>query len=510
VATTDIAQPKETGTDVVPLEGELWARVTRILHRRPAIGLAVGVVRHGSFSFHGQGLAEIDANRPISRDTIFRIGSITKTMTGVAVMQLWEEGSIDLDTPANDYLRGYRLIPDEDHWQPATVRHLLTHTAGIPDVLHVRDLLHPGWGPLGSRPPLLSAEPGESLPSLAEYYGGAIRLATEPGSAFAYSNHGYATLGQIVEEVSGARLEDYLRDRIFDPLGMTDTDLLRSDRIRSRLAKGYVLGSSGPEPIEDREWIGGGAGGVYSSSEDLARYLAALLGGGTNQHGSILKPPTLEMMFDNQFQTDRRLPGVGLAFFRADAGGHRIVDHDGILPGFNASLFLAPEEGVGVFGLTNGAKGAMFWLREEMGSLFHDLLGVKATPAPSDIPHHPEIWSDLCGRYQLPAVGDLRGRVVMGGGAQVMVRGGRLLIRLLIPIPSLYRGLPLDPCDASDPYVFGLDLSRFGMRPVRLIFDRESKSGRRVIHTDLGGWPITLHEQTNRGRQPRVELIQGS
>jgi CubicO group peptidase (beta-lactamase class C family) len=510
VVTTDLAQPNETATGVFPLEGDLKAWVSRILHRRPAIGLAVGVVRHGSFSFHAQGLAEIETNRPISQDTVFRIGSITKTMTGVAVMQLCEEGLIDLDAPANDYLRGYQLIPDEDDWQPATVRHLLTHTAGIPDVLHIRDLLHPSWGPLGSRPPLLSVEPGDPLPSLAEYYGGAIRLVNEPGRSFAYSNHGYATLGQIVEEVSGAGLADYFRDQVFDPLGMTDTDLLRSDRMRAKLAKGYVLGSSGPEPIEDREWIGGGGGGLYSSSRDLARYLAALLGGGTNEHGSILKPPTMKMMFDNQFQTDPRLPGVGLAFFRADAGGHRIVDHDGILPGFNSSLVLAPEEGVGVFGLTNGANGAMFWLQEEIGGLLHELLGVAATPARPDIPQHPEIWGDLCGRYRLPVVADLRGRVVMGGGAQVLVRGGRLLIRLLTPIPSLYGGLPLDPCDASDRYVFQLDLSRFGMRPVRLIFDRESKSGRRVIHTDLGGWPITLYELANRGRQSPMDLIEES
>jgi hypothetical protein len=218
----------------------------------------------------------------------------------------------------------------------------------------------------------------------------------------------------------------------------------------------------------------------------------------------------MKMMFDNQFQTDPRLPGVGLAFFRADAGGHRIVDHDGILPGFNSSLVLAPEEGVGVFGLTNGANGAMFWLQEEIGGLLHELLGVAATPARPDIPQHPEIWGDLCGRYRLPVVADLRGRVVMGGGAQVLVRGGRLLIRLLTPIPSLYGGLPLDPCDASDRYVFQLDLSRFGMRPVRLIFDRESKSGRRVIHTDLGGWPITLYELANRGRQSPMDLIEES
>jgi hypothetical protein len=137
----------------------------------------------------------------------------------------------------------------------------------------------------------------------------------------------------------------------------------------------------------------------------------------------------------------------------------------------------------------------MFWLQEEMGRLLHDLLGIEAEPEPSDIPQHPEIWGDLCGRYRLPEVGDLRGRVVMGGGAHVMVRGGRLTLRLLMPVPALYRGLPLHPDDPTDPYVFRLDLSRFGLKSVRLIFDRESSSGTRVINTDLGGWPISLYER---------------
>jgi CubicO group peptidase (beta-lactamase class C family) len=468
--------------------------VTQILHRRPAVGLAVGVIRDGSFSFYGQGLADIEAGTGIGEDTVFRIGSITKTLTGVAVMQLWEDGLVDLDAPVNGYLRSYRLVPGDDRWRQATVRHLLTHTAGIPDVLHVRDLLHPGWGRLGARPPLLSALPGEPLPPLGEYYRGGIRLVTEPGLAFAYSNHGFATLGQIVEDVSGQPLDRYFRERIFDPLGMTDSDLLRSERIEPRLARGYVLGSSGPEPVEDRVWIGGGGGGVYSSSRDLARYAIALLGGGANQYGAILEPPAVQMMFDNHFQTDPRLPGVGLAFFRADEGGHRIVDHDGILPGFNSSLILAPDDGVGVFGFTNGSNGAMVWLGEEMGGLLHRLLGVPAITERTHLAHHPELWSDLCGRYRLAPVGDLRGRVVMGGGAQVLVRGGRLVFRLLTPVPALYRGFPLVPDDDTDPYVFRLDLSGFGMRPVRLIFDRERPSGRRVIHTDLGGWPISLYE----------------
>jgi CubicO group peptidase (beta-lactamase class C family) len=106
---------------------EAKARVWEILNRWPAVGLAVGVLRNGSLEFFfGHGVADIPSNTPITEDTVFRIASITKTFTAIAVMQLWQQGSVDLDAPANDYLRAYRLIPVKASFRPATVRHLLT------------------------------------------------------------------------------------------------------------------------------------------------------------------------------------------------------------------------------------------------------------------------------------------------------------------------------------------------------------------------------------------------
>jgi CubicO group peptidase (beta-lactamase class C family) len=337
---------------------------------------------------------------------------------------------------------------------------------------------------------------GEPLPSLAEYYRGGIRLATEPGVAFAYSNHGFATLGQIIEEVSGMALDRYFREHIFRPLGMTNTDLLRSERVMAHLARGYVLGPNGAKVVLDREWLGRGGGGIYSSSRDLARYAQALLGGGANEHGSILQPATLATMFERHYSPDPRLVGVGLGFFCHDASGHRIVGHDGILPGFNLSLLVAPDDGVAVFGLTNGSSRAMVWLPMEIQELLHHLLDIPSPMVRADIPQHPELWSELCGQYRLPPVGDLRGRLTMGRGAQVFVRSGRLMIRLLTPVPALYQGFPLHPEDENDPYVFRIDLSRFGMPPVRLVFDCGAGPGNRLIHTDLGGQPISLYERT--------------
>jgi CubicO group peptidase (beta-lactamase class C family) len=489
---------RRQGQAMPPLDPvELKARVDQILNRHPAVGLALGVIRDGSLAFfYGHGLADIASNTPITEDTVFRIGSITKTFTAIAVMQLWEQGLVDLEAPANEYLRAYKLVPAAASFRPATVRHLLTHTAGVPEVVYVADLLHPGWGPFGARPAKRSVRVDETPPSLAAYYRGRLRTVVEPGSDFAYSNHGFATLGQIVEDVSGEPLDRYFREHIFEPLGMADTDLVRSERVKGRLATGYDLRPGGAKAVPDREWIGKGGGGIYASSRDVARYVAALLGGGANAHGSVLRPATLATMFAPNYRPDPRLAAMGLGFFRSDAGGHRVISHDGILPGFNSEFVAAPDDGFGLFAFTNGSSGAMAWLPIELGRLLRHLLDVPDEVVRTDIPQHPEIWDELCGRYRLPArVSDLRGRVAMGGGAQVFVRGGRLMLRLRTPVPALYRGLPLQPDEENDPYVFRLDLTPLGMSTVRLVFEHEAGGGTKAVHTDLGSQPLSLYKR---------------
>jgi CubicO group peptidase (beta-lactamase class C family) len=477
----------------VPAVG-LQREIGEILNRRPAVGLAVGVIHDGRLKFfHGHGLADIAANKPVTQETVFRIGSITKLFTAIAVMQLWEQGLVDLDAPANDYLRAYKLIPAQAGWRPATVRHLLTHTAGIPEVRGLADLLQSDLTPSGGRPAHLSVKFGKRLPSLAEYYRDGLRIVVEPGTAFAYTNHGFATLGQIVKDVSGLPLEQYFREHIFEPLGMADTDLVRSERVASRLATGYVLGRRGAKPVPDRDWTGRGAGGIYSTSRDIARFAAALLRSGANQDGRILERATLATMFAAHYQPDPRIPGIGLAFFRGEIGGHHTIGHDGILPGFNSALLLAPDDGVGVIAFTNGSTGAVSWLQIELDRLLSQLLGISESTARRDAPHHPEIWADLCGRYVLQSrIGDLRGRLMLSRGAEVFVGGGRLMVRLLTPVPVPFRGLPLEPDDARDPCLFRLDLSRFGIAPLRVVFSRDAGGRATAAHVDLVGQPWTL------------------
>jgi CubicO group peptidase (beta-lactamase class C family) len=480
-------------------EPQLRAWIHGILNRHPAVGLAVGIVRHGSLEFFtGHGFADIASNTPIDADTVFRIGSVTKPFTATAVMQLYERGLVDLNAPANDYLRAYRLIPARAGLRPPTVRHLLTHTAGIAEVQRVRDLLHPEAGPFEGRPPSLSVAAGEPMPSLAEYYR-RLPVVAEPGTAFAYCNHGFATLGQIVEDVSGMSLQRYFRERIFEPLGMADTDLARSGRVASRLATGYALGRGGAKPVPDRDWIGSAGGGIYSTARDVARFAAALMGGGANENGSILEPATLSTMFEPHFQPDPRIPGWGLGFARGEAGGHRMVGHDGILPAFNSTLLVAPDDGLAIVAFTNGSPGAFGWMETEFERMLRHLLGVPDDVIRTDIPQHPEIWGELCGGYRLPArISDLRGRLAIPGGVEVFVRGGRLMIRALTPVPALYRGVPLHPDDEDDPYVFRLDLSGFGQGTLRVVFGRDLASDRPAIHANPGGQPLSLIRRRQR------------
>jgi hypothetical protein len=225
----------------------------------------------------------------------------------------------------------------------------------------------------------------------------------------------------------------------------------------------------------------------------MARYLAALLGGGANRHGAVLKPATLATMFQPQYQPDPRIPGNGLAFFRANLGGHPAVEHDGILPGFDSQIFLAPDDGVAVMAFANGARRAMHWLTPETESLLRQLLGVPDTVIRSDVPHRPEIWADLCGWYRFFAHPTDPARFAIGAGVEVLVRHGRLMMRFLSPIPALYRGLLLHPDDDTDPYVFRIALPWAGVGTGRVVFSRRPGVGTTAVHLDFG--PLSFQKQ---------------
>jgi CubicO group peptidase (beta-lactamase class C family) len=384
---------------------------------------------------------------------------------------------LDLDAPAKDYLRSFRLVPAKASFRPATVRHLLTHTAGIGYWRRLSDLLQPGIGS-GDRAGRSGAPP------LADYYRSGLPVEVEPGTKWVYSNHGFAALGQIVEDVSGRPLDRYLREHVFEPLGMEHTDLVRSERVRHRLATGYVLRSRGLKPVADREVPTPGGGGMYSTTADIARYLSALLNGGANEHGSVLDPDTLASMFEPHFQLDPRAPGMGLGFEPNDERGHKVVWKTGILSGFLSALVVAPEDGIGVvvFSNTGGLDGR--GVAEPLAAaLLRRLLGLPDQAVRTDIPARPETWSEICGWYSPDPgpVTNLFVRALMGAGAEVTVRGRHLVLNPLTPVPAMRRGMRLYPDDPDDPWVFRVEFPDYG-KSSRVVFARAPEdSGMRLL-----------------------------
>jgi CubicO group peptidase (beta-lactamase class C family) len=470
--------------------------MAELLNRHAVVGCAVAVVRNGAPTWFGtHGVADIDSGVPVAADTVFRIASITKTFTAIAVMQLWEQGLVDLDAPVNEVLRAYRLIPGREGSKTATLRHLLTHTAGIPELVRASDLLRPDWGD--------SVALDAPLPALAQLYGGGIQLHGEPGTTYTYSNHGFATLQQIVEDVSGVPFDRFLRERIFEPLGMLDTDILRTGRLAARLATGYAPSRRGPRPVVERAWVTPGASSVYSTTADMARYIAALIDGGGNEHGRMLRADTMARMFAPHFRGDPRVPGMGLGFDRGEADGHLVIGHGGILPGFNSQLFVAPDDGAGLIAWVTGGHQAMLWLPTATGRLVNRLVGAKGDAIRTDLPHRPETWGGLFGRYAMSGrLEDIRSRLMTGFGADVFVSGDRLMLRLLTPVPGLLRGLALHPDSETDPDVFRVDLSQFGLPTARIVFSRSPGGQATAMHLDI--FPMSLR------RRPRRASLRGA
>jgi CubicO group peptidase (beta-lactamase class C family) len=448
---------------------------TEAFNEHTLAGLAVGVVRGGELErFVGLGRAYADKRRRVDAGTVFRVGSISKTMTAIAVMQLVEDGLVTLDDAVSEHLRSAGV--ESPHGAPpVTVRHLLTHSAGIGEVRTWRDLARPMIG--------LASKAGEPPPELAEYYRGGVRTEVAPGTKWAYANHGFALLGLLVQDMRRAPFADVMRERIFDPLGMAHTDFVRSDRVRDRLATGYALRRGGRmKPVKDHEVAVGPAGSCYSCTEDMAAYVAALLRGGE----PLLRRDTFEQMLVPQGAPGARYPGIGLSFFLERIGGRRVAGHDGGWPGFISAMLLAPDDGVGVVAFTNT-------MTELAPHLLADAILRRLLEVPQDVERivaqDPHLWPELVGIYR-PARGlktNVRVWPLIGGEAEVLVRKRHLAVRTQSPLRPLRRGIRLHAADPDDPLAFE---ARHGDVRVAIAFERDD-SGRvsaARAGTTLGGF----------------------
>ena len=306
--------------------------VEQIMAERHIPGLSLAVVRDGKLvKTQGYGYLNRDLNVHTRTSSVFPIASVSKPFTATAIMLLVQSGQIELDVPISTY-----LTDTPAHWENITVRHLLTHIAGLSESVYANRL--------------------RTIRTLSGFQTQAskIPLDFQPGEAWAYSNTGYNLAARIIETVSGQSFEAFMEDRIFEPIGMDSTDVVRESYDFSNRATGYGWDSGQLQPHPFNRRLNArlipivyGSGSMTSTVTDLARWEIAL------QKGELL---TLELQAEMQepvvMNSDRQFK-YGLGWFADSVNGHRMVSHGGNIWGFTTSLARFPDDQLTVILLSN-------------------------------------------------------------------------------------------------------------------------------------------------------------
>jgi CubicO group peptidase (beta-lactamase class C family) len=428
-------------------------------------GTVVGVVENGKLIYaKGTGLANIEKHQPMTPETVFRIASISKTFTAVGLMQLWELGKFQLDDPVNDYLKDFKILHRDPHAPPVTFRHMLTHTAGIGEVRDYRDLFLMLIGK-GEGNTLNEAE----VPSIPKYLRGRLEPDAYPGQKWAYANLAFGALGQAIEDISGEPFPEYMRKHVFEPLGMQMTSYQMTDQLKAGMATGYQFKKGNMLPTKIDFFPDRGAGSVSSNLNEMALYMAALMNGGSNEHGSILKPGTLQMMMSPQYREHPRLQAMGLCFFLTDDDGHLMAGHGGTLDGYESSMMVMPQDKLGMLIWSNKNTLALEpYVEKVLRGMFDLPEHSKRIPVPGvAAPVH--LYQEMVGSYGPPKgfLSNARFWMMTGGEMEVYVEKNKLMLRGLASY--LKKGIQLSPLDPNDPLLFeGL----FMNIPVRVAFKR--------------------------------------
>ncbi len=305
-------------------------------------GAVVSVVEDGQVLFSkGYGFADLENQTSVDpQHTLFRAGSVAKLFGATAVMQLAEQGKLDLDADVNTYLDF--KIPTTCP-QAITLKNLLTHTAGFEDI--GQDLFK------------LKAE---EMQTLGQYLKTHIPARVfSPGKLGAYSNYGAALAAYIVERVSGLPFTEYVEKNIFTPLGMSHATFLQPlpADLQGDLSSGYNF-VSGEYIKGSFEFVGPyPAGSLSVTGADMTRFMIAHLQNGRYEQTQILSEASAKQMHSLLFQHDPRLEGMAYGFFSSKINGQRVLSHTGDTFLFHSGLFLIPEQNVGVFISTNAVRG---------------------------------------------------------------------------------------------------------------------------------------------------------
>lgn len=312
---------------------------------KPSLAGAVVAVVQGDepLLVKGYGYADTERRTPVDPErTLFRIASITKTFTATAVMQLAEQGKVDLDRDIAGYLGGL-TIPNRTG-SPLTLKHLMTHTSGFDRTEAAED----------------EGAPNDTYP-LEQYVKDHLpTVVRKPGEAYRYDNYAYDLLGYIVQNVAGEPFEEVVQDRILTPLGMKSSYLVLTPAIQSRLATPYD-GDGGPLPLYSTYPNNSPDGGLMTTGADMTRFMVAELNGGKLGSSSILSERSLKRMQELSVSIHPDIPGVGYGFessYPELSNGQYVIDKGGAATGYQSHLWLLPERRTGLFIALNSARNA--------------------------------------------------------------------------------------------------------------------------------------------------------
>ncbi|PRA08520.1 MULTISPECIES: serine hydrolase [unclassified Paenibacillus] len=312
------------------------------------VGASVFVVKDGKvLAEKGYGFSDVESKTAIDpKNTAFRVASVSKTFTSAAVMQLVEQGKVDLQADFQTYVKGLEF--DNPFHKPVTVENLLTHTTGF----EIRDPQQEDIHTDFDKYIAMEDYAQQHMPPVVR----------EPGSAYMYDNFSFLLLGMIVENVSGEPFESYMQQHIFKPLGMDNSSFMLDKKFQKQLATGYDaahnpldLYTISPTPMPH--------GGMLSTAEDIGKFMIAFLNDGVKGNERILKESTVKSMEQYRSSIHPLLPnttyGFEAAFQLPGAGSSpKIITKAGDLAGFSSYLVLIPEQNTGVF-LTYNQNGAL-------------------------------------------------------------------------------------------------------------------------------------------------------
>lgn len=351
-----------------------------------------------AWGISGVALALVDDQKTVhaagygeaKRDSVFRCGSISKLFNAVAVMQVVEQGKLDLDAPVESFGAGLLPVNPFTNTMPVTLRQLLCHRSGM-----IRE--SPVGGYLDDSQPGL-ARTIASVPQTV--------LVNPPNTKTRYSNVGPSIAGRVVEVVSSTSYERYQQAHILGPLGMTSSTWLLRDLPRGRLVKSWLRMADGRGgfvrqrcPEFDLGTIP--AGNLFTTAEDLARFVAMLAAEGRTPSSQLLKPETLAQMFTPQLTGAS--DGYGLGFGIGNIQGFKVVRHNGAVYGHSTSLAFLPEAKLGVVVLSNEdiVNARISRLANLALTLMLDAkCGVKPPPVPITIPLSSDALAALAGEYE--------------------------------------------------------------------------------------------------------------